>query len=46
MNLLAINWQAVFQSFVDTWLPFIIPMALLFLFFLSIAFLRKGDKDD
>ena len=44
--IIEISWNNIFQEFMDTWLPLILPMALLFLFFLIIAFFKKGDKDE
>ena len=47
MNIL-INYEAVFQSVTDIWLPILIPFGILTLVFILIAVLRreKGDNQD
>lgn len=42
--LLAYNWANVWQSVKDTWLPILIPFAILMIVFIIIAIIRK-NKD-
>lgn len=38
------DWNAIFQSIEDTWMPVLIPLGILFLIFIIIAIIRK-NKD-
>ncbi len=42
--LLAYNWSNVWQSIKDTWLPILIPFAILMIFLIIVAIIRK-NKD-
>ncbi len=41
---LAYNWNNVWQSVQDTWLPILVPFAILLIIFIIIAIVRK-NKD-
>ncbi len=42
--LLVYNWTSVLQSVKDTWVPILIPFAILFVVLILIAIIRK-NKD-
>ncbi len=43
--LILYNWELVWQSVTDTWLPIIVPFLVLSLIFIVIAIIRKEKNN-